>query len=300
MSKSFPTFCPLGPTIVTADEIADPHQFAISLTIDGVQLQNSNTRELVFKVPELIEHLSSITPLLPGRHRFHRDAAGRGSGPQTQALAPAGGNGDCDCRRARLTDQSRGRGITSNARDPLKTDARTLIRPCMELTGVSFLGTRRGSRGSATFHAFNPQIRRDAFRPPTIPRAPAEVEEAAKLAHEAFASYSQAWRQRQRPHFCAGLRMALTSTSKHWPSARISKPRCPCRGCLARWGAHPTSCACSPAWWKRAPGCRRASIRPSPIASPSPPRPARHAASAGAGRRVWRQQLPPRVFRCGR
>jgi len=66
MSKSFPTFCPLGPAIVTADEIADPHQLAIGLSIDGVQLQNSNTRELVFKVPDLIEYLSSITPLLPG------------------------------------------------------------------------------------------------------------------------------------------------------------------------------------------------------------------------------------------
>jgi 2-keto-4-pentenoate hydratase/2-oxohepta-3-ene-1,7-dioic acid hydratase in catechol pathway len=66
MSKSFPTFCPLGPTIVTADEIADPHELAISLTIDGETLQNSNTRELVFKIPDLIEHLSSITPLLPG------------------------------------------------------------------------------------------------------------------------------------------------------------------------------------------------------------------------------------------
>ena len=66
MSKSFPTFCPLGPTIVTADEITDPHELGISLTIDGEQLQNSNTRELVFKIPELIEYLSSITPLLPG------------------------------------------------------------------------------------------------------------------------------------------------------------------------------------------------------------------------------------------
>ncbi len=66
MSKSFPTFCPLGPAIVTADEIADPHQLAISLEIDDVQLQNSNTRELVFKIPDLVEYLSSITPLLPG------------------------------------------------------------------------------------------------------------------------------------------------------------------------------------------------------------------------------------------
>lgn len=66
MSKCFPTFCPLGPAIVTADEIADPHQLDISLSIDGEVLQHSNTRELVFKIPELIEYLSSITPLLPG------------------------------------------------------------------------------------------------------------------------------------------------------------------------------------------------------------------------------------------
>jgi 2-keto-4-pentenoate hydratase/2-oxohepta-3-ene-1,7-dioic acid hydratase in catechol pathway len=66
MSKSFPTFCPLGPAIVTADEIADPHQLDISLSIDGETLQHSNTRELVFKIPELVEYLSSITPLLPG------------------------------------------------------------------------------------------------------------------------------------------------------------------------------------------------------------------------------------------
>jgi 2-keto-4-pentenoate hydratase/2-oxohepta-3-ene-1,7-dioic acid hydratase in catechol pathway len=66
MSKSFPTFCPMGPAIVTADEIADPHKLAIGLSIDGVVLQNSNTRELIFKIPELIAYLSSITPLQPG------------------------------------------------------------------------------------------------------------------------------------------------------------------------------------------------------------------------------------------
>jgi 2-keto-4-pentenoate hydratase/2-oxohepta-3-ene-1,7-dioic acid hydratase in catechol pathway len=66
LGKSFPTFCPIGPAIVTADEIADPHQLAIGLTIDGVVYQNSNTRELIFKIPELIEYISSITPLLPG------------------------------------------------------------------------------------------------------------------------------------------------------------------------------------------------------------------------------------------
>ena len=66
LSKSFPTFCPMGPAIVSANEIADPHELAISLSIDGEVLQNSNTRELVFKVPDLVEYISSITPLLPG------------------------------------------------------------------------------------------------------------------------------------------------------------------------------------------------------------------------------------------
>jgi 2-keto-4-pentenoate hydratase/2-oxohepta-3-ene-1,7-dioic acid hydratase in catechol pathway len=66
LAKSFPTFCPMGPAIVTADEIADPHDLKIGLSIDGEVLQNSSTRELVFKIPELIEYISSITPLLPG------------------------------------------------------------------------------------------------------------------------------------------------------------------------------------------------------------------------------------------
>jgi 2-keto-4-pentenoate hydratase/2-oxohepta-3-ene-1,7-dioic acid hydratase in catechol pathway len=66
LAKSFPTFCPMGPAIVTTDEIADPHALAIGLSINGEVLQNSNTRELIFKIPELVEYISSITPLLPG------------------------------------------------------------------------------------------------------------------------------------------------------------------------------------------------------------------------------------------
>ncbi len=66
LAKSFPTFCPMGAAIVTADEIVDPHKLAISLSINGETMQNSNTNELVFKVPDLIEYISSITPLLPG------------------------------------------------------------------------------------------------------------------------------------------------------------------------------------------------------------------------------------------
>jgi len=66
LGKSFPSFCPLGPSIVTADEVADPHALDISLTIDGETLQSSNTSDLIFKIPALIEHLSSLTPLEAG------------------------------------------------------------------------------------------------------------------------------------------------------------------------------------------------------------------------------------------
>jgi 2-keto-4-pentenoate hydratase/2-oxohepta-3-ene-1,7-dioic acid hydratase in catechol pathway len=66
LSKSFPTFCPTGPAIVTFEEVADPHQLDISLTIDGKTLQSSNTREMIFQIPQLIEYISSITPFLPG------------------------------------------------------------------------------------------------------------------------------------------------------------------------------------------------------------------------------------------
>lgn len=66
MGKTFDTFAPMGPHIVTADEIADPHALDISLSIGGEVLQRSNTRELIFKIPELIAYLSSVMTLEPG------------------------------------------------------------------------------------------------------------------------------------------------------------------------------------------------------------------------------------------
>jgi 2-keto-4-pentenoate hydratase/2-oxohepta-3-ene-1,7-dioic acid hydratase in catechol pathway len=66
MGKTFDTFAPMGPWIVTADEIADPHNVDVQLEINGEILQNSNTRELIFKIPELIAFLSSVFTLEPG------------------------------------------------------------------------------------------------------------------------------------------------------------------------------------------------------------------------------------------
>ncbi len=66
MGKSLDTFCPLGPYIVTKDEIADPHNLSIKCIVNGEVLQNSNTRELIFKLPYLIAYLSRAITLYPG------------------------------------------------------------------------------------------------------------------------------------------------------------------------------------------------------------------------------------------
>jgi 2-keto-4-pentenoate hydratase/2-oxohepta-3-ene-1,7-dioic acid hydratase in catechol pathway len=66
LGKSFDTFAPIGPHIVSADEVPDPHALDIRLSIAGETLQHSNTRELIFGVPELIEYISRMLTLEPG------------------------------------------------------------------------------------------------------------------------------------------------------------------------------------------------------------------------------------------
>jgi 2-keto-4-pentenoate hydratase/2-oxohepta-3-ene-1,7-dioic acid hydratase in catechol pathway len=66
LGKSFPTFTPIGPVIVTKDEIPDPHALDIKLTLAGEVMQSANTRDLIFRIPQLIEYLSSIVPLQAG------------------------------------------------------------------------------------------------------------------------------------------------------------------------------------------------------------------------------------------
>ena len=66
MGKTFDTFAPLGPAIVTADEIEDPQNLAISLVLSGEVMQDSNTRDMIFPVPRLIAFLSSVFTLEPG------------------------------------------------------------------------------------------------------------------------------------------------------------------------------------------------------------------------------------------
>jgi len=66
LGKSFPTFTPMGPWIVTADEIEDPHKLDIRLTLNDEVMQSANTRDLIFGIPELVAYISSIVPLEAG------------------------------------------------------------------------------------------------------------------------------------------------------------------------------------------------------------------------------------------
>jgi acylpyruvate hydrolase len=66
VGKTFDTHCPMGPALVLKDEIPDPHSLDISLDIAGEVLQKSNTRQLIFKIPETVEYLSQVLTLEPG------------------------------------------------------------------------------------------------------------------------------------------------------------------------------------------------------------------------------------------
>lgn len=66
LGKSFPTFCPIGPCVVTTDELTDPHSLDLRLTIDGEVMQRANTRDLIFDIPAVLGYISAIVPLQPG------------------------------------------------------------------------------------------------------------------------------------------------------------------------------------------------------------------------------------------
>lgn len=66
IGKTFDTFGPMGPELVSKDEVPDPHNLRISLELNGKVLQDSTTAQLVFGVPQLVEYLSKVMTLVPG------------------------------------------------------------------------------------------------------------------------------------------------------------------------------------------------------------------------------------------
>jgi 2,4-diketo-3-deoxy-L-fuconate hydrolase len=66
LGKSYPGFGPVGPAIVTPDELTDPDDLELSCSVGEEVLQKGRTRDMVFSVPELVARLSAVCPLLPG------------------------------------------------------------------------------------------------------------------------------------------------------------------------------------------------------------------------------------------
>jgi 2,4-diketo-3-deoxy-L-fuconate hydrolase len=89
MAKSYPGFGPLGPVVVTPDELPNRDDLELGCLIDGEQVQKSRTSDLVFSVAELVSWLSAITPLLPGDIIFTGTPSGVGMGRKpTRFLKP--------------------------------------------------------------------------------------------------------------------------------------------------------------------------------------------------------------------
>ncbi|MEK6977578.1 MAG: fumarylacetoacetate hydrolase family protein [Candidatus Hydrothermarchaeota archaeon] len=81
-AKSFDTFAPLGPYIVTREEIQDPHALGIELRLNGRRMQSSNTRNFIFPVPYIVHSVSEVMTLNPG------DVISTGTPPGVGPMVP--------------------------------------------------------------------------------------------------------------------------------------------------------------------------------------------------------------------
>ncbi len=84
VSKGQDTFAPMGPILVTKDEIPNPHNLNLSLTVNGVEKQNSNTKFMLFNINALIEDLSTVFTLEPGDIIATGTPSGVGAGRNPQ------------------------------------------------------------------------------------------------------------------------------------------------------------------------------------------------------------------------
>jgi 2-keto-4-pentenoate hydratase/2-oxohepta-3-ene-1,7-dioic acid hydratase in catechol pathway len=90
LGKSFDTHAPIGPWIVTADELGNPHTLGIRCFVNGAQRQHSNTEHLVFNVYDQIAHLSRAMTLEPGDVIFTGTPGGVGLAMQPPQWLKAG------------------------------------------------------------------------------------------------------------------------------------------------------------------------------------------------------------------
>lgn len=99
LGKSFDTHAPIGPWIVTADEIGDPHDLGLRCIVNGETRQNSNTKHLVFDIWSQIEHLSQAMTLEPGDLIFTGTPGGVGAAMSPRQFLNAGDVVRCEVDR---------------------------------------------------------------------------------------------------------------------------------------------------------------------------------------------------------
>ena len=97
--KSPETFAPIGPWLVTKDEIADPHDLRIWLEVDGHMYQDSSTKQFIFDLPTVISHLSQHMTLLPGDVISTGTPPGVGLGVKPEPVFLKAGTGDAPRHR---------------------------------------------------------------------------------------------------------------------------------------------------------------------------------------------------------
>jgi 2-keto-4-pentenoate hydratase/2-oxohepta-3-ene-1,7-dioic acid hydratase in catechol pathway len=90
LGKSYPGFSPLGPALVTVDQLADPDDLELGCRLGEEVLQLGRTRDLMFSVPELIARLSAVCPLLPGDIIFTGTPSGVGVARDPKRFIPSG------------------------------------------------------------------------------------------------------------------------------------------------------------------------------------------------------------------
>jgi 2-keto-4-pentenoate hydratase/2-oxohepta-3-ene-1,7-dioic acid hydratase in catechol pathway len=90
LGKQYPTFCPMGPAVVTADEVAHPGNLAITTTLNGKVMQKGHTSDLLTGIPELIEQMSRYFSFEPGDVLSTGTPAGVGVGRRPPVFMRAG------------------------------------------------------------------------------------------------------------------------------------------------------------------------------------------------------------------
>ena len=96
MGKTFDTFAPIGPDLVTTHDVPDPHNLGIRCILNGKTVQDSNTSQLIFDVPKLIAYLTHVFTLAPGDLIFTGTPHGVGMGREPQLWLKHGDRVICE------------------------------------------------------------------------------------------------------------------------------------------------------------------------------------------------------------